>query len=246
LNIKANYILLIAASLLLPLLYTNALKAQDPYQELQEINTAYDKAQQFSAKLVYRLFANHAATMPMQTEKATVIKDGLRQYYKLGQLEMLQTPSWHLMADHEEKSIAIMKIFGEQDPVTPIDFEQITSLLKQTSGELRIRKLESNLQRLIILPPAGASDYSKVYLDYLPESHLLKVMHLFYAQPPDLTAKKEEDAPRLEIQFESFDPESPLPNNVFSYHRFFKEQAGSFSLRPDYKAYQLIDHYHLR
>ncbi|MEL6658119.1 MAG: hypothetical protein AAFR36_16795 [Bacteroidota bacterium] len=228
-------------SLLLMLALTQLLSGQDLQTELQKINAAYSELDKLSIEMSFSVYGDWQKHRHLQTESGKLDKRGSDLYYKVGDLEYLSTPDYHLLCDHEQRQIAILKVFGQQ--VSP-QLEQIIPLLQMTIDQLESFSLEqiSEYQRRWTLNlPAQRSTYARIIIEYDTRRYYITALRLYYgaAQPSiDSTLP-----PRMDIEYYRINDQPVFQSSDFSISRFLRRSSSGFKAQHAYASYEVIDQY---
>lgn len=211
---------------------------------LSAINLAYQNYHRLTMDVNYKVFESWTAANPLQEEKGALKRWDNMTWLKIGPMEFLRNPGYSVVVDHDDKTIAIMGIYGELPVVDYNSMLQDMENALQFCQEIKHKDLSNNQGQYDLVFPDASSTYKKVAIIYDKSTYLLQKIMLYYAQAQDIMDDHEKDAPpRLEITYSNINTDPTITPETFTYTTFLKKVGNSLVCTEKYVRYELTDKY---
>jgi|GEM_PF-4227364 len=214
------------------------LNAQDARTDIEKINKVYSR-ERYMLELEYKVFEYFSAEQPMQVEDGVVKKDGDHLYYKLGPVESIQQKEYSVVADHDDKIIALLpREYNATDgkPFLPAQLDSLQKFCRKIDYQPVNAALSSYAFHFT------GSQYEVVKVSFNPRNHQISKIELFYKEPVNL--KEEEGAPerqpKMEIIYKKFDINPSFAAEQFNYNYFLVKEGKDYKPKPIYKDYTVV------
>jgi len=219
------------------LLFWTILSAQNLEQDLILVNKVFEE-DSYMLEVSYDVYESYDAKQIYYSTKGEMYKNGIQNYQKIGDLEIIKNEHYTLTADHENKLIFILgAAYSEVGDQQEKALDPIKNALRFCPNHEFFKENESI--NGYYLWPEG-TDYKKMKITYEKESHVLKEIVLYFNE----TEKFDESAgtinPKMVLRIENFNASPRFPDHCFSYHNFLvKNTEEQFELKPNFKQYTL-------
>ena len=222
---------------------SGSLIAQEFKADLKRINQAYKNAPTLAMNVDYIVFESWENDVQIQHEKGKIKKSGASVYSKIGPLESVQNEWYSLVVDHDDKTIAIFRKYGDENEVDPNQVFNGLDRVLDDCTPVSFKKTGKKQGVYSFGFPEQMSQYGKAEITFSLENYFFERMVLYYAEEQDLDDdKKNESAPRLEISYSDISTH-PSAENWFDYSKYLVLKNKQFSCRSMYSDYQIIDKY---
>ena len=191
--------------------------------EIEQINRTYTAMTSLQSEVDYVMYATHSSTKPIDTQHATLSRQGDSYLYKLGPVETLTTPTYTVTADYEDKELLLDKVRGNPagkilglDLKTTLEACEAVSVSSPAPGQRLIR---------LDLP---VSDIERLDLQFDAMSHKMQKVIFYYREAAEWEAGRDETQARLEIIYRKQEERPVFAKNLFSLERFTRSVNGVF------------------
>lgn len=221
--------------------------AQKAPEDFKKINLTYQENSTFSMEVDYKVYKNWVTETVLQSEKGMVKNANNKSYFKIGKVENIKTPTYQLIADHEDKNIAIMSIYGDSPEAINVEGDAFLFNLKKLfkmCEKVIFKKVNSEQNSYEIIFPKGFSEYEKVKIYYNQATYFIEKMVLYYGLKQNLEDPDDEEnleKPRIEMTYSNINTNPSFTKNTFSYSKYVIKKGDSVILRENYKGYTLTD-----
>lgn len=235
----------------------------DPWAEMEKLIRVYYSENQFvSYKGVMRLFDDNE-------EKQRIIEEmrfeynlrGRQYHYRLGQLECIKKDNFFLLADHDNKSIALSSVtLTEQKPAGLPGIKDLKKVLEQKSEEVKITQTaDSKVLTVNNIQDPSIQGYQVFYdpVSYRIKKILLGMIRLSPLQET-ITGSGNQDASDiqentssqdgleayayyLEIKFDNTEVRAAGNETFKPEDKFIQFINNKAELQPAYSGYRLLN-----
>lgn len=227
----------------------NTGSSQKVEEDLKNINLAYKNNLKLTMEIEYKVFKNHFADTPLQTEKGKVVKDGNLLFYNIGSFENIKTNDYTMYIDHEDKIISIFprsqinaeNLSFSRNDILSIDFIGILKLCKKVNY-FPVGNASGSYE----LELSEGAEYSKFILTFNKNSFFIEKMTMFFAQAQNLDEMvvdrgQTKEKPRLEIVYSKISTKPSINKDLFSYEKYLEKRNGSLYSKVAYRDYEVIN-----
>lgn len=232
-------------SIMLLLLFSFAFRgfSQVAKNDFASINKAYADQEQLSVKVTYQVFRNKTTPVAFSTEKGEVKQKGILRYTRTGDIETVETETYRLIVDHEDKNISLLDIISrenkneEMKTVSPVELDELIAMC----SKVEFKKLNSTQNCYTLIIPD--EQYQEVKLIYNAKNFFIEKLILYYSEKQNLEGKDDGlmEAPRVEITYSDFNTHPDFDQTPFSYNSFLEKRNGKLLAKAAYKAYTVND-----
>ena len=224
--------------LIITVLFTQLGQAQNTVASvIKKLNEAYGNNANMGVTTTYKMYPNFTTTTAAQTLTSTLKKKGDKLYYKLDNVERLETHSRRIMINHDSKTVIVHPNDAERKTYV-MDLELEKFLTQKTIGQLQEQPTQ-----FILTIPLTTPDIEKIELSINKNTYLIEKMIVFYRkairfQSADDSEPKEK--PRMEMTFQ-ITPNPTFAGNEFAESKFIKVTNGVIKLNSALTDYQLVN-----
>ncbi len=206
--------------------------------ELIELNKKLLKNERYSFNVKYTSYKTHEETIPHETQKGFVIKDGICLYSKLGGSTTIQNKDLRIVIDSVKQFIKITNALEGQDPNFNMnDYIKALGVCKTVK-----RKQEDNIIAFRFEPKAGQGIVAQEI--YLGEEFLKKSV-IFYVNEHNIRENneivKQTVRPRLEILISDFKKLEKVNKEIFRTDGIIHITKNEIELKGKYKTFKFFD-----
>jgi hypothetical protein len=234
---RIGYILLIFSC------FTIELFSQVAKDDFASINKAYAAQKQLSMKVKYEVYKNKTTTTVFSTETGEIKQNGTAKYTRTGNIETVETETYRLLIDHEDKNISLLGISNDETEmnknkeISPVDLEKIISIC----SKVEFKKINDTQNSYTLVMPG--EEYEAVQIIYNVKTFFIEKMILQYAEKQNLDEKQEgkKETPRMEITYSDFNTNPDYKKTPFNYDAFIEKRNGKLVAKTAYKEYTVND-----
>ena len=170
--------------------------------DFKKVNANYITTPTFSMAMNYAVFDNHVNGNLVESKTGIYVKDGLRLYTRLLEIETIVTEKNTIVVNHEDNFLVITDT--KKIELSPIQ-TNIDTLLKICS-EVKLIELGKNerIYKLIYSVDDEFSEFSQIDLQINIVDYTIKKITLYYnqsTQMDNINFYAEEKKPRVEITY---------------------------------------------
>ncbi|MBC7775243.1 MAG: hypothetical protein H7246_07380 [Phycisphaerae bacterium] len=204
--------------------------------EIEQINRTYAAMTTLHTEVDYLMFATYDSDKPVESQHATLWRNGDDYLYKLNPIETLTTPEYTLTADQEDKSLMIDRVRGNPaekqfgiDLSTALGACAAVTVLSPSPG-IRLIRLDW-----------PSTDMERVDLQFDAMSRKMMKVTLYYSEAEAWQEDQPPTKARMEIIYRKQDERPAYPKNLFSFDRFVVKTNGVLAPAPAFRGYELMD-----
>ncbi len=215
--------------------------SQNVKEDFVKINEAYLNAPQLSFDTRFALYDKIADGNPIIQEMGVVRIQNHIRYCKMGGIETIQTDSFQLVVNHQEKKMSIMPIkkeknFAATSSLSAMDKEFMDMMLKSSSSVV-FKKVDGNTNSYILQLDGEYFNQFKVF--YNKKTFLLE--KLVFLNTTTQTNEEAERIPaRMEIDIYPKKVEQNT-NHFIDISTYIVKKKSKFYASDKYKNYTITD-----
>ena len=180
--------------------------------------------------------ATHTDTKPIDTQHASLLREGDFFLYKLGPVETLTTPFYTITADYEDKELILDRM--RDNPVKKLFGLDLTTALDACESVLVSSPRPGfRLIRLDVPSP----DVERVDLLFNALSRKMQQVTLYYSQPEEWVADQSATQARMEIIYRTQEERPVFAKGLFLLERFAQQVNGVFEPVAGFKDFEFYD-----
>ena len=214
--------------LLISILFPCVLLGQNLQEVVKKLNTSFENFKTYSSEVTYSLF-DSTSSEPVEVKNGIILKEGGNLFFKLGDIEMLTTPSTIVQVDKGLKQIAYIPNQTKDQKLRDSNLKMIDKAL-ETCGRTYLKK-EGNLS-YVQLDSCLFSQYQSIKFFYNPIKYFIDEIHL-------KTANNEE----LKIVYSKVKINKSLPKGTFSISKYLKDSGKEATLNELFSGYEFENYF---
>ncbi len=211
--------------------------SQQIKDEVYQINKAYKNMPVYSVNSVYELFADQDP-QPVKVESGVLARNQKNKYFKIGDLESVQTEEYAVVVHHPSKLISLNGISLSDETKAQLDEynpENVEQLLKMADKSA----LKTTGKQSCISFYFKEGKYSEMHLYYHKKTYHISKVVMKFTDKMEYMGKHFQ--PTLVITYKDFNTKPVFGADDFTYFRYVNKSGKKLVPKPAYKLYKVND-----
>lgn len=235
--IRKKYILFV----LIAFIFSIGTYSQTAKEVLSSLKEVYETSTQLQANLQYRLYKGYEAKEINESYEGVYLKKNNHFYAKIGEVEIISTPSFYIKLNHREKALLLA------DPVK-ITTEQMTNNIEQLFDYLDIVKFNDKGKYWEIelkAKPITQLPFSSVEIQIEKNTYFIKKQVFYYYGEIDFSkerTKSDMSAAKLEVVYSNYkQTKFSFTDEIFNEKKYVSNTGKKYNPILQYKEYEIVN-----
>lgn len=227
-------------SLVLFLGGTNMSFAQKVQDDIVQINKVYEEAPYISMDILYAFYFDKDASMPSEQRKGQFKKNKQFTLTRIEGTQTIQNDNYLFVVDKETKTILVSNPKTSSQVPMELNLNDVLSVCR----DIRFSEPNKGKGRYDFYFKNDA-EYASVAIVFDRSNYFISQVVIYFNKAMPIDANDENSAkkvPKVVITYNNIDMTSIPGAASFSETEYFIEKEGLLKLKPQYKAYSLVDH----